>query len=282
MPTDLESKSIPPNPSHSHSETTSHDEIYLRKPCVDNPARWYFVLKNELYSRTPSRKQQINPVWLSDFVFHFCQYYPEEAGEILNSKIWQWWNSDVSSLLIDAGADLNVISKKSSYPTLFNAIRSVVPPEVLSKLINRAKHPANYAAYNEERNGVTYTIMLVCALSGDKQKLAVLVEKYPNEVNPTLKSLREMHQRMIAENSSTLFSCEFRDYDFFEGDKKKMFYTLQDVSNASTHLLQIENENKYKISAAHRASYAALYQGIKDSTKKEVEHEDKRIICRNL
>jgi hypothetical protein len=173
---------------------------------------------------------------VSDCISEYCHYNPLEAGKILNKNINKFWNTFVTECLIDSGADVNQIYSEKYFPTLLQAIKSNSKKSTIHKLI---QHGANYDAYQENHEGITYTIMLITALENNREALEILIEQFPHEVEKTNQSIKKMLEKNIN------FPCALRDttYNITVNGIKKIYYGQKDIATAKI-LMEAISSNK--------------------------------------
>lgn len=201
------------------------------------PAIRYFIIS---YLSSSHAKSELNPIILHDVAFHYCQYNPEEAGQWLNKNYFHFWNRNIYYFalhLIEYGALVNTVWNDSQ-PTLFHAITFNSSEAFIRALIN---HGGDYSAYSEIRHGAKYTYMLIAALNKNLEALPVLIEKFPQEIEPTLETLAWM----LSRNSDTEFPYESGIYKTYSFDSKCLnsFYSVKQISLAKELILKRSNAN---------------------------------------
>jgi hypothetical protein len=222
-----------------HTKIKLKTESTYQKLCAELGPFMGYLIGSHLFSS--HAQNEIDPVIIHDLVFHFCQYSPQAAGELLNKNILRLWNTGnryLANYLIEYGANVNALAQGGTHSTLFHAVTFNSSEEIIRLLID---HGANYSGYNQTRHGVQYTLMLITALNRNLEALPVLIEKFPNEVNTTLETLEVMAKR----NRDDEFTCEFGAYLPCDnsGAVVQKFYTIQDLKLAQELILQVISQN---------------------------------------
>jgi hypothetical protein len=223
-------------------EQLPSEEAIYKELCRKTSALLHQLIQREFYTSRVANARENQ--FMRDCIFHYCQHNPQEAGRILNQNVGKFWNGFVTNCLIEYGADLNAIYNDSFYPTLLQYIKFNSDETTLRKLLEKG---ANCHAYKEEHEGVTYSLMLVAALDGDEDVITVLAEKFPEEVEKTLKLLEVMQTKKEAK-----FRCAIHEtiYLSSENGERKMYYTPEEIVIAQVKLKRIAMQNTSQVYAS--------------------------------
>jgi hypothetical protein len=241
----------------------AYDEL-----CLAISSKLRELIKSAFYPFKIETKLEAETV--RDCIFHYSQHNPEGAGKLLNQHIWKFWNSFTTDCIIEYGGDVNARFTDAAYPTLFQALRSNASPYTVQRLIEAG---ADYDAYQEIRADVSFTLMLVAALSSSAEVLAIVVEKFPGKVAETLQTF----EAMLNNPSGVQFSCKFNDKTSLMNSREseKLYYDQKDILLGKAQLLIAINENQHRQSfsfSAQDKKYILFY--IQHQLKNAKNFED--------
>jgi hypothetical protein len=214
-------------------ESDPKDVHTYEKLCAQVASHLEYLIDKDLYARHGHEAAYLKHG--AEYIFHFCQARPTTAGKLLNKNIWRATalSEKISQWLIDGGANVNATYQKTSYPSLLYAIRAGCSVEMIKSMI---AHGANYDAFQEKRHDVTYTLMLMAALSGDSGVATFFATQFQNELPGALATLNTM----VKDGSDHAYSCEFGDYTLYINNLKKTHYTHAELLKAQHLLLEID------------------------------------------